>query len=64
LQRLTMPVMAILGGRDAFIDAPGTRARLAANVPHADVRWLPDASHFLMGHTAEIDAFLTQAVGS
>ena len=64
LQRLTMPVMAILGGRDAFIDAPGTRARLAANVPRADIRWLPEASHFLMGHTAEIDAFLTQAAGS
>ena len=58
LQRLTMPVMAILGGRDAFIDSPGTRARLAANAPHADIRWLPEASHFLMGHTAEIDAFL------
>jgi pimeloyl-ACP methyl ester carboxylesterase len=64
LQRLSMPVLAILGGRDAFIDAPGTRARLAANVAQADIRWLPEASHFLMGHTAEIDAFLTQAVGS
>jgi len=63
LRRLTMPVLTILGGRDAFIDAPGTRARLAALVPKADIRWLPEASHFLMGHTAEIDAFLTQAVG-
>jgi pimeloyl-ACP methyl ester carboxylesterase len=62
LQRLKMPVLAILGGRDAFIDAPGTRARLAANLPQADVRWLPEASHFLMGHTGDIDAFLTQAV--
>jgi pimeloyl-ACP methyl ester carboxylesterase len=62
LQRLSMPVMAILGGRDAFIDSPGTRDRLAANVPHADIRWLPEASHFLIGHTAEIDAFLTKAV--
>ncbi|MBS0331364.1 MAG: alpha/beta fold hydrolase, partial [Proteobacteria bacterium] len=58
LQRLAMPVMAILGGRDAFIDSPGTRARLAANAPHADIRWLPEASHFLIGHTAEIDGFL------
>lgn len=62
LKRLTMPVMAILGGRDAFIDSPGTRARLAANLPRADIRWLPEASHFLMGHTAEIDAFVSQAV--
>ena len=64
LQRLTMPVLAILGGKDAFIDSPGTRARLVTNVPHTDIFWLPDASHFLIGHTAEIDAFLTQAVTS
>jgi pimeloyl-ACP methyl ester carboxylesterase len=62
LQRLTMPVLAILGARDAFIDAPGTRARLAANLPQADIRWLPKASHFLVGHTAEIDAFLQKAL--
>jgi len=62
LKRLTMPVMAILGGRDAFIDAAGTRDRLAANLPQVDIRWLPQASHFLIGHTAEIDAFLTRAV--
>jgi pimeloyl-ACP methyl ester carboxylesterase len=61
LKRLAMPVLAILGGRDAFIDSAGTRERLAANVPHADIRWLPNASHFLIGHTAEIDAFLAQA---
>ena len=58
LAQLTMPVLAILGGRDAFIDSPGTRERLAARAPHADIRYLPDASHFLMGHTADIDAFL------
>jgi pimeloyl-ACP methyl ester carboxylesterase len=62
LQRLTMPVLAILGGRDAFIDSPGARHRLAAHVPQADIRWLPDASHFLIGHTAEIDAFLAKAL--
>lgn len=60
LRKLTMPVMALLGGRDAFIDSAGTRARLAANIPHADIRWLPDASHFLIGHTDEIDGFLTR----
>lgn len=62
LQRLTMPVLTILGGRDVFIDSPGTRDRLAANIPHADIRYLPQASHFLMGHSAEIDAFLRQAL--
>jgi len=58
LARLTMPVLAILGRRDAFIDSPGTRDRLAAHAPQADIRYLPDAGHFLMGHTADIDAFL------
>jgi len=62
LQRLTMPVLTILGGRDVFIDSPGTRDRLAANIPHADIRYLPEASHFLMGHTAEIDGFLRLAL--
>jgi pimeloyl-ACP methyl ester carboxylesterase len=62
LARLKMPVLAILGGRDVFIDSAGTRARLAACVPQSDIRFLPDAGHFLMGHTAEIDAFLRQAV--
>ena len=64
LARLTMPILAILGGRDAFIDSPGTRERLAALTSHADVRYLPEASHFLMGHTAEIDAFLRKELAS
>lgn len=62
LQRLAMPALAILGGRDVFIDSPGTRARLAANLPHADIRYLPQAGHFLMGHTADIEAFLLKAL--
>jgi pimeloyl-ACP methyl ester carboxylesterase len=62
LGRLTMPLLTILGGRDAFIDSAGTRERLATNVPQADIRWLPEASHFLIGHTAEIDAFLSKAM--
>ncbi|MFL5296154.1 MAG: alpha/beta fold hydrolase [Phenylobacterium sp.] len=62
LQRLAMPVLAILGGKDVFIDSAGKRRRLAANLLHADIRYLPEAGHFLMGHTAEIDAFLRAAL--
>ena len=62
LARLSMPVLAILGGCDVFIDSAGTRARLAAHVPHADVRYLPEAGHFLMGHAGEIDGFLQAAL--
>ncbi|HJW40615.1 MAG TPA: alpha/beta hydrolase, partial [Rhizomicrobium sp.] len=40
LKRLTMPVFAILGGRDAMIDSAGTRRRLEAQVPGVDIRWL------------------------
>ena len=60
LQRLTMPVMAILGGRDAFIDRLDPRA-VAANAAPRRHPLLPEASHFLMGHTAEIDAFYARS---
>jgi pimeloyl-ACP methyl ester carboxylesterase len=62
LQTLRQPVLAILGGKDAILDMPQTRRRLAAHVPQADIRWLPDAGHFLVGHGAQIDAFLTKAL--
>ena len=58
LKRIDMPVLAILGAKDAMLDMAAARARLTATAPQADVRWLPDAGHFLMGHGAEIDAFL------
>jgi len=62
LKRLAMPVLTILGGRDVFIDSPGTRDRLAANVAHGEIVYLPEAAHFLMGHTGDIDAFLQKAL--
>src|SRR5262249_45560675 len=34
LQYLTMPVLAVVGGRDAMIDSHETAARLRAAVPH------------------------------
>jgi pimeloyl-ACP methyl ester carboxylesterase len=62
LRRLKMPVLTILGGQDVFIDSPGTRERMARHVPHGEVMYLPDAGHFLMGHTGDIDAFLQKAL--
>ncbi|RCS25698.1 alpha/beta hydrolase [Phyllobacterium salinisoli] len=58
LSRLTMPVMAILGGKDAFIDAPGARARLEAHVDDLKISFLPDAHHFIPGQGPQIEAFL------
>lgn len=62
LRGLAMPLLAILGGRDVILDMAETRKRLSANVAQADIRWLPDAGHFLVGHGAEIDGFLRQAL--
>jgi pimeloyl-ACP methyl ester carboxylesterase len=58
LQRLAMPVLAILGAKDLLIDSTKTRRRLQSNVPSAEIRWLPDAGHFIRGQTAAIGEFL------
>lgn len=58
LARLTMPVLAILGGRDVFIDSAGARDRLKRHVPHAHIVWLEDAPHAILGQTALIGDFL------
>jgi len=62
LQRLTMPVLTILGAKDVMIDSAGTRARLAGNVAGAEIVWLPDAGHLLIGHGDAIDGFLGRAL--
>jgi pimeloyl-ACP methyl ester carboxylesterase len=64
LQRLGMPVLTILGAKDVFIDSAGTRARIAANAPHAEIVWLPEGGHLLIGHTATIDGFLGKALAA
>jgi pimeloyl-ACP methyl ester carboxylesterase len=58
LQRLTMPVMAILGGKDELLDSAETRQRLERNVPDAEIRYLPEAGHLLRGQTVPILEFL------
>jgi pimeloyl-ACP methyl ester carboxylesterase len=58
LARLAMPVLAILGGRDVFIDSPGTRERLGRILPRSTVHYVPEAGHFLPGQTDLILGFL------
>ena len=58
LKRLTMPVLAIVGGKDVLLDSAGTRRRLTANVPQAQVRYLPEGRHLLPDQTDTILAFL------
>ncbi len=42
-----MPVMAILGGKDVLLDSAETKQRLERNVPHAEIRYFPEAGHFI-----------------
>lgn len=61
LRTLPMPVMAVLGGKDVFIDAPLARERLEANVPKLSMRYLPEGLHFLPGQTEAVGEFLRAA---
>lgn len=58
LQTLSMPVMAVLGGRDVFIDASEARLRLKRNVRNLTMRYLPDGLHFMPGQTVPVEEFL------
>jgi pimeloyl-ACP methyl ester carboxylesterase len=62
LQRLTMPVMAILGGKDVLLDSAETRERLERTGPHVDIRFDPEAGHFIPRQTAPILEFLLTRV--
>jgi pimeloyl-ACP methyl ester carboxylesterase len=59
LRRLKMPILAIVGAQDAFLDSKGTRRRLETQVAQATVRMLPDAGHVIPGETEAINAFLS-----
>lgn len=60
LKRLTMPVLAIVGGKDAMLDSADTRRRIEALAPNAEVRYLEEAGHFITGQGGAIEAFLTR----
>jgi pimeloyl-ACP methyl ester carboxylesterase len=58
LARLTMPVLAIVGGRDPMLDSDETKARLEAHAADVQVRYLPEVGHAVVGQTAPILEFL------
>jgi pimeloyl-ACP methyl ester carboxylesterase len=62
LQRLSMPVLAILGGKDALLDSAETRFRLEHTVPHAKILYYPESGHLLPTQTSKISDFLREAV--
>ena len=58
LRKLTIPVMAILGGKDVFVDSQRVRARLEKSVRNRRILFLPEAYHSIVGQTQPILDFL------
>lgn len=58
LRRLTMPVLAILGGKDVLLDSAGTRRRLESDVRQVEILFFPEGRHFIPGQTMPILKFL------
>jgi len=61
LRALTMPLLAIVGGRDVLLDSRQTARRLERAVPKADIRFLPKTGHLIRGQTAAVLEFLKRA---
>lgn len=59
LRALTMPLLAIAGGRDVLLDSRDTRRRLEQNVAHAQVCLLPRTGHLIRGEMKTVLNFLT-----
>lgn len=62
LARLAMPLLLIVGARDAMLDSCETRERIQSHVPRAEVRWLADAGHRIADQTAPILEFLRRTL--
>jgi pimeloyl-ACP methyl ester carboxylesterase len=58
LNRLTMPMLVIVGGKDVLLDSEDTRRRLARSAPHAELIFLLEARHFIPGQASRILTFL------
>jgi pimeloyl-ACP methyl ester carboxylesterase len=61
LKKLTMPVLAILAGKDVFVDSHRARAKLQSNVPGATVNFLAHSYHSITNQTQPILEFLRAA---
>ena len=58
LKSLTMPILAVLGGKDTLFDSQAARKRLVTCVPHAQIIYLSEEGHALHDMTPEIKTFL------
>jgi pimeloyl-ACP methyl ester carboxylesterase len=60
LRMLTMPVLAIVGGKDVFVDSRRIKERLEKNT-EANILFLPESGHSIVGQTKPILDFLLNA---
>jgi pimeloyl-ACP methyl ester carboxylesterase len=58
---LQAPLLVVVGAQDRMLDSVETAQRVESLVPHATVRLLPDAGHYLPGQAAGVVAFLRAA---
>lgn len=58
LRNLRLPILTIVGGRDALFDSAETRERLLAHAPDAEVCFIADGYHYLPDQTERVMAFL------
>ncbi|MGA6162457.1 alpha/beta fold hydrolase [Amycolatopsis magusensis] len=60
LRRLNMPMLVLIGARDAMFDSRDTANRIGNTAPHATVTLLPEVAHTILGQTAPILDFLRE----
>lgn len=58
LERLTMPVLVLVGDRDAMFDSRGTAERVRRCLPHAQVDVLTGTGHAILGQGERLAEFL------
>jgi esterase/lipase len=58
LKRLTRPLLAILAGKDVFVDSQRARVKLERNVAKSRICLLPDSHHSITNQTQPILEFL------
>ncbi|WP_369310977.1 alpha/beta fold hydrolase [Providencia rettgeri] len=60
LRRLEMPVLIIIGGRDALIDSGETKRRVGSTMPGAQLHYLEDGFHYLPNQRETVFNFLQE----
>ena len=58
LRTLALPILVLVGERDAMFDSAATAARMRRCVPHVQVEVLPGVGHAVLGQTHRILEFL------